>query len=258
MPVVDNEVRGKLALVTGASGGIGSACARHLASQGVHLALTYNSNPSSVSTLIHSLHSEPSTSHLRLSSHQVDMSSESSIRALFPAILSHHHNQPPDILISNAGHGHRIPDILDIPLSEFTKTLTINLTSSFLLTQLCVPHMRAQHWGRIIFISSIAAYGGGINGAHYAASKGGLVGMCKNLATRLAGEGITVNDVAPAMVGGTGMIPDEGAVEGTEGDVKGIPVGRLGRVEEVAEVVGMFCRTGYMTGQSVLLSGGLK
>ena len=71
------------------------------------------------------------------------------------------HSQTPDILISNAGHGQRIPDILDIPLAEFEYTLKVNLTATFILTKLCVPHMSAQHWGRIIYVSSISAYGGG-------------------------------------------------------------------------------------------------
>jgi 3-oxoacyl-[acyl-carrier protein] reductase len=80
----------------------------------------------------------------------------------------------------------------------------------------------------------------------------------KNLANKHAKDGITFNDVAPAMIGETGMIPDEKYVEGTPGDVRNIPVGRLGTPAEVANVVLMFCQTGYMTGQSVLLSGGLK
>lgn len=168
------------------------------------------------------------------------------------------HGHGPDILVSNAGHGKRIPNILDIPLEEFDYTLTINLRASFILSKLAVPHMKAQKWGRIIFMGSIAAYGGGINGCHYAASKAGLMGMAKNLALKLAGDGITVNDVAPAMIGETGMIPDAKFLVGTPGDVRNIPVGRLGVPQEVANVVTMFCRTGYLTGQSVVLSGGLK
>ena len=85
------------------------------------------------------------------------------------------------------------------------------------------------------------------------------MGLAKNLGTKgLAGEGITVNDVAPAMIGGTGMIPGEEFVRGTAGDVSMIPVRRLGETGEVANVVTMVCRTGYLTGQSIMLSGGLK
>ena len=115
--------------------------------------------------------------------------------------------------------------------------------------------VKAQRWGRIIFMSSIAGYGGGINGCHYAASKAGLTGMMKNLATRLAEYNISVNDVAPAMIGDTGMIPNAEAIPEVAST---IPLGRLGLPEEVANVVTMLVGTGYMTGQSLLLAGGLR
>jgi len=186
------------------------------------------------------------------------MGKDDDIIRLFSELSSQHNKPGPDILISNAGYGKRISSILDIPLDEFDHTLNINLRASFHLIKLAVPHMQSQHWGRIVLISSIAGYGGGINGCHYAASKAGLIGMGKNLAMKLAGDGITVNDVAPAMIGATGMIPSEETVKGTAGDVKNIPVGRLGVPQECANIVTMCCRTGYLTGQSILLSGGLK
>jgi len=80
----------------------------------------------------------------------------------------------------------------DVTLEDFDHTLNVNLRPSFLLTKGLVPQMRAQKWGRIVFVSSIAAYGGGINGPHYAASKGGLTGLMKNLSTRLAEYNISV------------------------------------------------------------------
>lgn len=189
---------------------------------------------------------------------KVDVTSVSDIESLFAGIRKDTGQDGPDILISNAGHGKRIPDIADISLDEFDYTLSVNLRASFILSKLSIPGMTARGWGRIIFVSSLAAHGGGINGCHYAASKAGLHGLMKSLAGKHAKDGITVNDVAPAMIGDTGMIPDEKFVEGTPGDVKNIPVGRLGTPAEVANVVMMFCQTGYLTGQSVLLSGGLK
>ncbi|KAJ8100214.1 hypothetical protein POJ06DRAFT_252075 [Lipomyces tetrasporus] len=253
---VDNEIKGRLALITGASGGIGAGCARDLFHQGAHLALTYSSNRAAVDELIAELQSKDATR--RLSSHKVDIGSSEDIQRLFDEIKDAHNQPGPDILISNAGYGKRIPDIIDISLEEFDYTVSINLRASFILSKLAVPHMTAQRWGRIIFISSIAATGGGINGCHYAASKAGVTGMMKNLANKLAQHGITVNDVAPAMIGATGMIPDAKFVEGTAGDVKNIPVGRLGTPQECANVVSMLCGTGYMTGQSLLLAGGLR
>lgn len=269
----DNEVKGKLALITGASGGIGSACARDLARRGVHLALTYSKTKGSVDKLISEILSENASdsrsdprvpngslvqnpSLLRLSSHQVDMASAEQIEKLFDGIRQQH-GQLPDILVSNAGHGNRIPNIMEISLEEWDYTISVNLRASFLLAKGCVPHMKSQHWGRIIFMSSIAAIGGGVNGCHYAASKAGLEGMGKNLARRLAVDGITVNCVAPAMIGETRMIPDADHVKGTPGDVRNIPLGRLGTPEETARVVTMFIETGYATGQTCLLAGGL-
>ncbi|KAL5362207.1 3-ketoacyl-acyl carrier protein reductase [Aspergillus floccosus] len=247
-----NEIRGRLALITGASGGIGAACARQLAERGVHLALTYSSNVSAITALVEELKSK--YAGLRFSIHQVDVASVEQIQAMFEQI-DREHGQRPDILVSNAGHGKRIPQVWDIPLEEFDYTINVNLRASFILVKGVVEHMKAQRWGRIVFMSSIAGYGGGINGCHYAASKGGMTGMMKNLSTRLAEHNISVNDVAPAMIGDTGMIPNAQAIPEV---AAGIPLGRLGVPEEVANVVTMLVTTGYMTGQSLLLAGGLK
>lgn len=193
-----------------------------------------------------------------ISTHRVDVGSADDIQRLFTSLRELHGKDGPDMLVSNAGYGRRTTDIADISVGEFDHTISVNLRAAFVLSKLSIPHMAAQGWGRIVFVSSLAAHGGGINGCHYAASKAGLHGLMKNLATRHARDGITVNDVAPAMIGDTGLIPDETVVEGTAGDVRNIPVGRLGTPREVANVVLMFCQTGYLTGQSVLLSGGLK
>jgi len=252
----DNEINGRLALVTGASGGIGAACARDLYKQGVHLALTYSKSKQNVDDLISELQQD-STISRRISSHQADMEATTDLERLFQEIQLQH-GQHPDILISNAGYGSRIPNILDISIQEFDHTISVNLRASFILTKFAVPHMIQQKWGRIIYMGSISGYGGGIAGCNYAASKAGLMGMAKNLAQKLGKDGITVNDVAPAMIGETGMIRNAATVAGTPGDVRNIPVGRLGSPQEVANVVTMLCRTGYLTGQSILLSGGLK
>ncbi|KAI0013245.1 NAD(P)-binding protein [Xylariaceae sp. FL0662B] len=257
MSKVDNEIKGRLALITGASGGIGAACARDLWAQGASLALTCFQNRRPLDDLAGVLLGSDAEGR-KITVHRVDMGSAQDLEKLFRDIKSHHGQDGPDVLVSNAGIGKRFPGILDVSLEEFDNTLNINLRASFILSKLSIPHMETRKWGRIIFVSSIAAFGGGINACQYAASKAGLVGMSKNLAMKHAKYGITVNDVAPAMIGDTGMIPDEKFVEGTPGDVKNIPVGRLGTPQEVANVVTMICKTGYLTGQSILLSGGLK
>jgi 3-oxoacyl-[acyl-carrier protein] reductase len=194
----------------------------------------------------------------RVTAHQLDTGDPLAVEKLFRDIKSEYGQDGPDILVSNAGYGKRLPGILDVTLEEFDHTINVNLRASFVLSKLSIPHMEAQGWGRIVFVSSIAAIGGGINACHYAASKGGLSAMMRNLAAKHAKSGITVNDVAPAMIGDTGMIPSAEFVAGTPGDVKNIPVGRLGTPEECAGVITMCCKTGYLTGQSILLSGGLK
>ncbi|KAJ6116985.1 Short-chain dehydrogenase/reductase SDR [Penicillium capsulatum] len=201
--------------------------------------------------LVVDLQSKYGENKLRISIHQVDFGSADQIEAMFQQIDAKH-GQRPDILVSNAGYGKRFPNVWDITLEEFDYTLNINLRASFILVKGVVEHMKSQRWGRIVFMSSIAASGGGINGCP---SKGGLTGMMKNLSTRLAEFNISVNDVAPAMIGDTGMIPNASAIPEV---AAGIPLQRLGTPEETANVVTMLATTGYMTGQSLLLAGGLK
>ncbi|RAL61001.1 hypothetical protein DID88_010097 [Monilinia fructigena] len=253
--MADNDLHDRLALITGASGGIGSACARAFAAEGVHLALTYSTSKDAIDKLLTELRHTSSGKALRISIHQVDMGSPEQIARLFAEIGREHGGRAVDILISNAGYGKRIVNVSEISLEEFDYTLNINLRASFLLVKGVVESMKAQRWGRIIFISSIAAYGAGLNGCHYAASKGGLTSMMKNLSLHLAEYKITVNDVAPAMIGNTGMIPNADVAPGLLDD---IPLHRLGTPEECSNAVIMFAKTGYATGQSLLLAGGLN
>ncbi|KAF1988857.1 NAD(P)-binding protein [Aulographum hederae CBS 113979] len=255
---VNNNLRGRLALITGASGGIGAACARQLVLHDVDLALSYSTNRLAVDELVAQLRKDhdcerPDAGYLRISTHQADLASADETVKLCEDVRKAH-GKHVDILIANAGHGKRIRDIWDIPLEDFEHTINVNLRAPFLLAKGVVEGMKSQSWGRIIFVSSIAAYGAGVNGAHYAASKGGMTGMMKNLSTRLVEYGITVNDVSPAMIGNTGMIP---SIESVSGQTE-LPMGRLGVPEEVANVVLMYCQTGYATGQSFVLAGGIN
>ncbi|CAK4032963.1 NAD(P)-binding [Lecanosticta acicola] len=263
MAAPDNNIAGRLVLITGASGGIGSACARQFASHGCHLALTYASNRDALEALVQELQSAPKSGDgssskqatpQRFTIHKADLASASEPLALCEEV-QRQHGRAVDILISNAGYGKRIRDVSDIPLSEFEHTLNVNLRAPFLLVKGVVEGMKAQKWGRIVFVSSIAAHGGGMNGCHYAASKGGMMGMMKNLATNLAAWNISVNDVAPAMVGNTGLLPSGDQFPGL---VDSIPLQRLCEPEEVANAVLFYARTGFATGQSLIVAGGLK
>jgi 3-oxoacyl-[acyl-carrier protein] reductase len=145
---------------------IGAACARQLAGRGVNLALTYSSNVIAINVLVEELNSTYSLkdgSAIRISTHQVDVGLADQIEKMFTDI-DQAHGQRPDILVSNAGYGKRIPYVWDISLQEFDYTINVNLRASFILVRGVVEHMKAQRWGRIIFMSSIAGYGGGING----------------------------------------------------------------------------------------------
>jgi 3-oxoacyl-[acyl-carrier protein] reductase len=154
-----------------------------------------------------------------------------------------------DVLVNNAGIALR-RGLDDLSEAEFDRTIAVNLKSAFLCTQAVLPGMRARRWGRIVNISSGAARGAGIIGVHYNASKAGLEGLTRGYAARLVKEGITVNAVAPSLIA-TEMVaaPDETAAR--------VPLGRLGRPEEVADAVLMVIANTYMTGQTVHVNGGL-
>lgn len=143
------------------SNSIGSACALTLAAAQVDLALTYSTNRSSIEALtarLSSLHPD-----VRVSSHRLDLADSDAIQETIRSVVAEH-GQSIDILVSNAGYGKRITEIEDISLEEFDHMLNINLRASFVLAKCVIPGMRTKRWGRIVFVSSIAAYGGGING----------------------------------------------------------------------------------------------
>jgi 3-oxoacyl-[acyl-carrier protein] reductase len=134
---------------------------------------------------------------------------------------------------------------------DFDRTIATNLKSAFLCTHAVFPGMRARRWGRIINISSGAARGAGVVGAHYNASKAGMEGLTRGYAARLAKDGVTVNAVAPSLIETEMIAPHRSE------NIGRIPVGRLGTGEEVAVVVLMLAANAYMTGQTVQVNGGM-
>ncbi|PHH64923.1 hypothetical protein CDD81_3780 [Ophiocordyceps australis] len=271
---VDNRLQGRLALVTGATGGIGAACARALAAEGCDVALHYSSSQEKAEALAHSLSTRHPKQLFPLA--RANLDSRTSTRSLVPQLLGdeairQRGHRAISILVANAGIGRRIRDVRDIGEDDWDEMLEVNARSQFVVAQACVEGMRAQRWGRVVLMGSIASRGGGINGCHYAAAKGALTAMGLNLATVLAPEGITVNIVQPAMIGDTGMMPPAKARTWKSTDsleelrktdaglaiAASIPLHRMGVPDEVANVVLMLAKTGYMTGQELLLSGGL-
>jgi len=156
---------------------------------------------------------------------------------------------PVAILVNNAGITRPQP-ITEITEADWDEILAVNLKSVFLVTQAVLPKMRAARWGRIINLSSVAAQTGGVVGPHYAASKAGIIGLTHSYANLLAKEGITVNAIAPA------LIATEMVTSNPKARPDLIPVGRLGTVEEVADVAVTLAQNGYITGQTINVNGG--
>ena len=237
------DLHGKRALITGASRGIGRAIARALSGAGVHVALNYRERNRDAEMLRGEIERSGGTAitvqaDLAQADHITTMMQE--IRANLGEI---------DILVNNAGVSRPIP-VDQLTEADWDSTLNTNLKSAFLTTQNCLPHMRAQGWGRLIFISSVAAQVGGVVGPHYAASKAGMHGMMHYYAAHLAKEGISANAVAPA------LIRTEMVTRNPNARPDLIPVGHFGESEDVAAVVVMLAGNSYITGQTINVNGG--
>jgi 3-oxoacyl-[acyl-carrier protein] reductase len=234
-----DDLTGKCALVTGASRGIGAAIAVELARAGADLVIHYRArldDAREVEAAVRAL------GH-RSTMVQADVASPADI-----ARLAREAGRV-DILINNAGIAKPQP-LEEITESDWDEVVDTNLKSCFLLTQAVLPAMRAQRWGRIVNLSSVAAQVGGVVGPHYAASKAGMHGLTHYYASRLAKEGITVNAIAPALIA-TEMVSSN-----PNATADRIPVGRFGTVDEVAAVAVMLARNPYVTGQTFNVNGG--
>lgn len=161
----------------------------------------------------------------------------------------------PTILINNAGSTggqSGVKSIEDVSIETFERTWRINCGSAYLLTQLCMPEMEKQGWGRVVFVSSVAGITGGIIGPHYASSKSALHGMVHWIANTYAKKGITVNGIAPALIQDTKMLPGS-----NEELSKKIPIGRLGTPDEIADTILWMVKTGYVTNKVIAVDGGM-
>ena len=237
------DLQGKIALVTGASRGIGRAIAVGLASCGADVAVNYKTQEKEARVTQQQVTSQGRRSIVI----QADVSRSSEVKNMIATI--ERDLGPVEILVNNAGIA-RFQSIEATTEADWDEVLTANLKSVFLVTQAVLPGMRRRRWGRIINISSGAAKTGGGVGLHYTASKAGIEGLTRAYASRLVKEGITVTAVAPSLIA-TEMIPDE------ESRRKQIPLGRLGRVDEVAEAVIFLAGNEYATGQVIALNGGM-
>jgi 3-oxoacyl-[acyl-carrier protein] reductase len=156
-----------------------------------------------------------------------------------------------DVLVSNADLSHVQP-LQDTTAAAFDEMLAVNLRAPGRLAQAAVPSMADRGFARILFISSVAAFTGGLVGPHYAASKAGLHGLTHFLASRLAASEVTVNALAPALITETGMLPGDPARLRPR-----VPVGRLGQPSEVPDLAEAILADAYLTNQVISLDGGI-
>jgi 3-oxoacyl-[acyl-carrier protein] reductase len=237
------DLNNRVALVTGGSRGIGAAVAMALAKAGAHVAVNYRERADAAGAVC----SEITGTGRKALAVQADVSVSDDVRRMVAEIEAHFGGI--DILVNNAAIAHP-RKLQEITETEWDEVLTVNLKSVFLVTQAVIGGMRRRKWGRIINLSSVAAQTGGAVGAHYAASKAGIIGLTHSCASAFIREGITVNAIAPALIE-TDMVTSN---PNASPDL--IPMGRFGSVDDVASVAVMLATNGYMSGQTVSVNGG--
>jgi 3-oxoacyl-[acyl-carrier protein] reductase len=237
------DLSGHVALVTGASRGIGRAIALALAEAGADVAVNYHARIAEAEDVAQQIRALGRRA-VTIAADVADGVAVAAMAATIRGSLG-----PIDLLVNNAGIGpaHGIEDLTE---AVFDRTIAVNLKSAFLCIQAVLPAMRAGRFGRIVNISSGAARGAGGIGVHYNASKAGMEGLTRGYAARLAAEGITVNAIAPSLI-------DTEMVAPIRANAARIPVGRMGTAEEVAQAVLLAMGNAYMTGQTIQLNGGL-
>lgn len=241
--IISPNLKDKVALVTGASRGIGAAIAVALSEAGAAVAVNYRERADAAAALVADLNKAGG----RAVAVAADVSQAVAVTKMVDRVGAE--LGAIAILVNNAGLA-IVRGVDNLTEEDFDKTITVNLKSAFLCTQAVLPSMRAKKWGRIVNVTSGAARGAGAIGPHYNASKAGMEGLTRGYAARLVKEGITVNAVAPSLI-------DTDMMRGRSDLAARIPLGRLGHSEEVAQAVLMVLGNDYMTGQTIALNGGM-
>ncbi len=242
-------VEGRVALVTGASQGIGRACALVLANSGAKVALCARNQEK-----LDQLASEINNSGGEAAAFKLDVSSEDEIKAVVKAVVAKFGKL--DILVNNAGIT-RDQLVMRMKRADWDDVIHTNLTAPFLLTQAAISSMLKQRWGRIINITSIFGQIGQVGQANYSSSKAGLIGLTMSVAREIGSRNITVNAVSPGFIetAMTEVLP----AELKENILKNIPLGRAGSDMDVAHAVKFLAsdEAGYVTGHVLNVNGGI-
>jgi 3-oxoacyl-[acyl-carrier protein] reductase len=241
-------LQGRTALVTGASGAIGRACAVALAGQGARVVVAYGSDEQGAAETADQVKSAGGEAVVA----QADLSQPTAAKDLVAAAGS----DGVDILVNNAGVT-RDGLLLRMRDQDFGDVLEVNLVAAFRCTREALRGMLRRRWGRVISISSVVGLVGNAGQANYAASKAGLIGLTLSVAREVAQRGITANVVAPGYI--PSKLTDAMSEEAKQATLSGIPAGRLGTPEEVAAAVRFLAseEAGYITGQVLAVDGGL-
>jgi 3-oxoacyl-[acyl-carrier protein] reductase len=243
------NLQGKTAFVSGASQGIGRACALALAKMGARIALAARNEAK-----LEAVAAEIEAAGGQAKPFLLDVSDEASIKAAAKAATAHFGTV--EILVNNAGVT-RDTLLLRMKRADWDAVMTTNLTGAFLFTQALLNPMLRARWGRIINVSSVVGRTGQAGQANYAASKAGLIGFTRSMAREVASRSVTVNAVAPGYIetAMTSVLEDKQR----EAFLSHIPLGRAGTDEEVAHAVAFLAspQAGYITGHVLDINGGL-
>ncbi|WP_010649378.1 3-oxoacyl-[acyl-carrier-protein] reductase [Oceanobacillus massiliensis] len=243
-------LKGKNALITGASRGIGRAIAIELAKQGANVAVNYAGSEAKAQAVVE----EIEKLGVKAFKVQADVANEANVKDMVKQVISEFGSL--DILVNNAGIT-RDNLLMRMKEAEFDAVINTNLKGVFICTKAVTRQMMKQRAGRIINVASIVGVSGNPGQANYVAAKAGVIGLTKTAAKELASRNILVNAVAPGFI--STEMTDELSEEQKEATLGLIPLAKLGKPEDVARVVRFLATedAGYITGQTIHVDGGM-